>query len=194
VREYTLREYAVPSARQGLTWVFGMGTGGSPAPLSPGNIHTREMPRITVTGVNERVRAALRPRFNPHFHALILEGGFDAQGLFYFLPIHDTTRLSECLRRRTIGLFLKLGLITQQFAETLLCWKHSGFSVDNSVRLDGGDHHARQALAQYIARAPLSLQKLTYDRPAATSFTTPPTIPTSSRTPACGAPLISSRT
>jgi hypothetical protein len=37
--------------------------------------------------------------------------------------------------------------------------------VDNSVRLDGGDHHARQALAQYIARAPLSLQKLTYDRP-----------------------------
>jgi hypothetical protein len=32
------------------------------------------------------------------------------------------------------------------------------------VRLDGGDHTARQALAQYIARAPLSLQKLTYDR------------------------------
>jgi hypothetical protein len=46
-----------------------------------------------------------------------------------------------------------------------LCWKHSGFSVDNSVRLDGGDHKARQALAQYIARAPLSLQKLTYDAP-----------------------------
>jgi len=37
-------------------------------------------------------------------------------------------------------------------------------SVDNSVRLDGGDRTARQALAQYIARAPLSLQKLTYDR------------------------------
>jgi len=32
------------------------------------------------------------------------------------------------------------------------------------VRLDGDDHTARQALAQYIARAPLSLQKLTYDR------------------------------
>jgi hypothetical protein len=35
------------------------------------------------------------------------------------------------------------------------------------VRLDGGDHTARQALAQYIARAPLSLQKLTYDRAGA---------------------------
>ena len=37
--------------------------------------------------------------------------------------------------------------------------------MDNPVRLDGGDHHTRQALAQYIARAPLSLQKLTYDQP-----------------------------
>jgi hypothetical protein len=104
-------------------------------------------------------------RFNPHFHALIMEGGFDSAGQFYYLPIHDTARLAECLRRRTIGLFLKLGLIAQQFAETLLCWKHSGFSVDNSVRLDGGHHKARAALAQYIARAPLSLLKVTYDRP-----------------------------
>jgi hypothetical protein len=72
---------------------------------------------------------------------------FDSTGQFYHIPIHDTVLLSECLRRRTIGLFLKLCLITQQFADTLLCWRHSGFSVDNSVRLDGGDHHARQALA-----------------------------------------------
>ena len=62
-----------------------------------------------------------------------------------------------------MGLFLKLGLITEHFAETLLRWRHSGFSVNNSVLLDGGDHHARQALAQYVARAPLSLQELTYD-------------------------------
>jgi hypothetical protein len=39
----------------------------------------------------------------------------------------------------------------------------SRFSVDNSVRLDGGSHKARQALAHYIARSPLSLQKLIYD-------------------------------
>jgi hypothetical protein len=34
----------------------------------------------------------------------------------------------------------------------------------DSVRLEAGDHTARQALAQYVARAPLSLQKLTHDR------------------------------
>ena len=100
----------------------------------------------------------------PKGAALILEGGFDPNGQFYFLPIHDTARLAQLLRQRTVSLFLKLGLITQEFSETLLCWRHSGFSVDNSVRLDGGDHTARQALAQYIARAPLSLQKLIYDR------------------------------
>ncbi|MBM3501624.1 MAG: transposase [Armatimonadetes bacterium] len=102
-------------------------------------------------------------RWNPHYHALILEGGFDPEGRFIRVPIHDTARLTQLLRQRTIGLFLELGLITEQFAETLLRWKHSGFSVDYSVLLEGGDHRARQALAQYAARAPLSLQKLTYD-------------------------------
>ena len=42
VREYAFGGYAVPSARQGLTSVFGMGTGGSPALWSPGKIHKRE--------------------------------------------------------------------------------------------------------------------------------------------------------
>jgi hypothetical protein len=102
-------------------------------------------------------------RYNPHFHALILEGGFDPEGHFVQVPVHDTARLAQLLRQRTIGLFVKLDLITEQFAETLLRWRHSGFSVDNSVRLGGGDPKARQALAQYIARAPLSLQKLSYD-------------------------------
>ena len=45
----------------------------------------------------------------------------------------------------------------------LLSWKHSGFSVDNSVRVAGADHKARVSLAQYIARAPFSLEKLRYD-------------------------------
>ena len=79
------------------------------------------------------------------------EPGFDSTGQFYHLPIRDTGRLAKCLRQRTIGLFLKLGLITQPFADNLLCWRHSGFSVDNSVRLDGGDHKALQAIAQYVA-------------------------------------------
>jgi hypothetical protein len=91
--------------------------------------------------------------------------GFDSTGQFTHLPVHDTARLAECLHERTIGLFLKLGHITQPFAQNRWCWRHSGFSVDNSVRFDRGDYKARQALAQYIARVSRSLQKLTHDRP-----------------------------
>ena len=52
----------------------------------------------------------------PRGVALILEDGFDPNGQFYFLPIHDIARLTQMLRQRTVGLFLKLGLITEQFA------------------------------------------------------------------------------
>jgi hypothetical protein len=90
-------------------------------------------------------------------HALILEDGFDPNGQFSFLPIHDTAHLTQLLGQRIVGLFLGPDLVTGSFAETLLRWRHSGFSVDNSVRLDSDDHRARQALAQYVARAPLSL-------------------------------------
>jgi len=87
--------------------------------------------------------------------------------------------LGEYLRRRTIYLLLKLGLLTQQFAKTLPYRENSGFSVDNPVRLDGGDRKVRQALAQYIARALLSLQKLTYYH--ADPIPHQPAIPTISR-------------
>lgn len=102
-------------------------------------------------------------RANAHWHAIILEGGFDPDGMFLFLPIHDTQKLTECFRRRLIKFFLSKNLISEDFASTLLCWKNSGFSVNNSVRIGAEDHKARIALAQYIARPPLSLAKLTYE-------------------------------
>jgi hypothetical protein len=79
------------------------------------------------------------------------------------LPIHDTQKLTGCFRRRVIALFLRKNLITESFSEMLLRWRHSGFSVNNSVRMAGDDHKARVSLAQCIARAPLSLEKLSYD-------------------------------
>ena len=105
-------------------------------------------------------------RFNSYWHALILEGGIDAEGQFVSLPIHDTQELTECFRRRIISMFLSKSQIAESFSEMLLSWRHSRFSVDNSVRIAGDDHKARVSLAQYIARAPLSLEKLRYDEQA----------------------------
>jgi len=101
-------------------------------------------------------------RANAHWHAIILEGGFGPDGKFLFLPIHDTQKLTEAFRRAVIKLLMSRSLITEEFASTLLCWKNSGFSVNHQVRIPGEDHKTRAALAQYIARAPLSLAKLFY--------------------------------
>jgi len=54
----------VPSARAVLTAVFGMGTGVSPPPWSPGsNVSSRANPEnsIASTNVDERVRSSPRP-------------------------------------------------------------------------------------------------------------------------------------
>ena len=37
-------------------------------------------------------------RWNSHWHALILEGGFDQDGRFAYLPIADTQKMSELFR------------------------------------------------------------------------------------------------
>jgi len=44
-------------------------------------------------------------RFNSHWHALILEGGFDAEGQFVFLSIHDTQKLTELFPKGSSGCF-----------------------------------------------------------------------------------------
>ena len=45
----------------------------------------------------------------------------------------------------------------------LLLWKHNGFSVDNSIRIYGNDDKTREALSRYIAKQPVSLEKITYE-------------------------------
>ncbi len=49
-------------------------------------------------------------------------------------------------------------LLAEEFAQNLLSWKNSGFSIDNSVRLT--DAKSKESLAEYIARPPLSLKKI----------------------------------
>ena len=61
-----------------------------------------------------------------------------------------------------IQLFVEKGLLQKSFAMKLLCWKHSGFSVDNSVQIPAASQKARVNLSQYIIRHPVSLKKIMY--------------------------------
>ena len=54
-------------------------------------------------------------RFNSHFHGVFLEGGFDKDGNFVFIPIHNTERLTQAFRQIVINYFYAKGLITKSF-------------------------------------------------------------------------------
>ena len=74
-------------------------------------------------------------RWNPHFHCLMLEGGFDERGKFVHILLGDIHRMSEYFRRVVINYFLKKQLINAHLATSLINWKLSGFSVDHSIRI-----------------------------------------------------------
>ena len=74
-------------------------------------------------------------RFNPHFHAIVLEGGFDDEGTSFYTPFSGLDAMVEVSRRRTVWLLVEKELLAEDFAIKLLGWKHSGFSIDNSVRI-----------------------------------------------------------
>ena len=100
-------------------------------------------------------------RWNPHFHALILEGGFDDEGTFFYIPFSGLQYMVEVFRRRVIKLLLDRKLLNEEFAENLLSWRHSGFSIDNSVRIL--DERSQENLAEYISSPPISLKKIRYE-------------------------------
>jgi hypothetical protein len=100
-------------------------------------------------------------RWNPHFHCLVLEGGFDEEGAFVSIPFSGLQAMTEVFRRRVIWLLVQKELLSEDFARNLLSWRNSGFSIDNSVRVT--DARSRESLAQYISRPPVSLRKIHYE-------------------------------
>ena len=71
--------------------------------------------------------------------------------------------MTELFRNICIKYFEDNKLINKDFARNLLSWKNSGFSIDNSVRIFSSDDKAKESLAQYIARCPISLEKIKYE-------------------------------
>jgi hypothetical protein len=52
-------------------------------------------------------------------------------------------------------------LLNSDFARKILAWQHSGFSIESGTRIL--DQPMREALCQYLVRAPLSLRRIRWD-------------------------------
>ena len=101
--------------------------------------------------------------FNPHIHVLAADGAFDADGGFSVLPPIPRKVIEPWFRAEVLALLRRECLVSEALAEKILTWRHTGFSAHNSVRVHARDAAGRRRLAQYMLRAPFSLEKMSYD-------------------------------
>ena len=55
----------------------------------------------------------------PHYHGIVLQGGFDKQGRFIHVPLGNLDKMSEHFRRMIISFFLEKKLKTERLAKNL---------------------------------------------------------------------------
>lgn len=68
-------------------------------------------------------------RFHPHWHVLVLDGGFTKYDRFVYLPIGADEGILKVWKSTILSLFLRKNLIDQARADMMGDWKHSGFSL-----------------------------------------------------------------
>ena len=97
---------------------------------------------------------------NPHVHAIASRGGWTREGRFIPIPYVDPHAAQELFRHEVLTFLQRKELVSEQRVELLLSWRHSGFSVHNTVHVSPGDQTALEALVRYLMRPPVSLARL----------------------------------
>ena len=72
-------------------------------------------------------------------HGIVPEGVFTESGHFVHIPDVFKNRAVEFWQERVFALLLDEHKISEEVAGSMRGWKHSGFSVDTSVRIEAGD-------------------------------------------------------
>jgi hypothetical protein len=75
-----------------------------------------------------------RINFHPHLHFLVTEGGVDKAGVFHKISRIDDSRLAELFAREILGFLVHEELLSPEWADRLLSWRHTGFNVHSRVR------------------------------------------------------------
>ena len=107
--------------------------------------------------------------FHPHLHVLAATGLVDRKNRFHLMPVESVASLAELFRHRFIETLLRERLISEKKARQLPGWKHSGFSLDAGEKhVASDDVEGRRRLAEYLLRAPFSLEKITWKKETST--------------------------
>jgi ribosomal protein S27E len=102
-----------------------------------------------------------RINLHPHLHFLVTEGGVDEAGLFHKIPRIDDSRLAELFAREVLADLVGRELLSPEWAERILSWRHTGFSVHSRVRAK--TKKEAEPVGKYMIRPLLSLERLSLD-------------------------------
>ena len=75
-----------------------------------------------------------RLNVHPHLHFLVTEGGVGEAGVFHKVARFDDSRLAEFFAREVLSDLVRKELLSPEWAERILSWRHTGFSVHSRVR------------------------------------------------------------
>jgi len=85
----------------------------------------------------------------------------DKAGLFHKIPRIDDTRLEEIFAREVLANLVRKELLSQESAEKITAWRHSGFSVHSKVKAK--TRKEAEQVGKYMIRPSLSLERLSLD-------------------------------
>jgi len=97
---------------------------------------------------------------HPHLHFLVTEGGVDETGLFHKVPRIDDSRLASLFAREVLSNLVGRELLSPEWADRLLSWRHTGFNVHSRVRARTKAEAER--VGKYMIRPLLSLERLSF--------------------------------
>ncbi len=71
--------------------------------------------------------------FHPHVHVLVTDGGFTPDGTFRPLAWFRSQHVERLFRAEVLRMLLHKELISEAIVDSLLSWRHSGFSAHGAV-------------------------------------------------------------
>ena len=129
-------------------------------------------PRLGAVSFQHRFGSALNQHV--HLHACVTDGVFKQRAAGGGVTFHaarpltasDLAAVTQRVRLRLVRWFHRKGFLSREAAAHMLIWQHSGFSVDESVRISLADRdvpgyfQSLEHLLRYCARPAFALNRL----------------------------------
>jgi hypothetical protein len=83
---------------------------------------------------------------------MVTEGEVDGAGVFHQILRLDDSRLAELFARELLTMLVRKELLSPEWAERILSWRHTGFNVHGLVRTKTKPEAER--VGKYMIRPP----------------------------------------